>query len=43
MPDDWELAKGLDPNKRDDRYYDLDKNYTNLEVYLNSLVEHIIK
>jgi pectate lyase len=43
MPDDWELAKGLNPNRRDDRLNDLDKEYTNLEVYLNSLVEHIIK
>ena len=43
MPDDWEISNGLDPNRRDDRFYDLHPHYTNLEVYLNSLVEHIIK
>ncbi|SMD46302.1 Pectate lyase [Aquiflexum balticum DSM 16537] len=43
MPDEWEIAKGLNPERRDDRFYDLDPVYTNLEVYLNSLVEHIIK
>lgn len=40
MPDDWEKAKGLNPNdKSDASKYNLDKQYTNLEVYLNSLVE----
>jgi pectate lyase len=43
MPDDWELENGLDPNRRDDRFFDLDSHYTNLEVYVNSLVEHIYK
>ena len=43
MPDAWEIENGLDPDRRDGRFYDLDPNYTNLEVYLNSLVEHIIK
>ena len=38
MPDAWEIAHGLDPFKRDNNDYDLDPNYTNLEVYLNSLV-----
>lgn len=38
MPDEWEIAHGLDPFKRDNNDYDLDPNYTNLEVYLNSLV-----
>ena len=41
MPDEWEIANGLDPERRDDRFYDLHPHYTNLEVYLNSLVEHI--
>lgn len=41
MPDEWEITNGLDPNKRDDRFYDLHPDYTNLEVYINSLVEHI--
>lgn len=40
MPDEWETSKGLNPNdKSDGSKYNLDKNYTNLEVYLNSLVE----
>lgn len=38
MPDQWEIANGLDPFKRDNNKNDLDPNYTNLEVYLNSLV-----
>lgn len=39
MPDAWETANGLtitDPEDRND--YDLDPDYTNLEVYINSLV-----
>jgi hypothetical protein len=43
MPDEWEIANGLDPNRRDDRFFDLHPDYTNLEVYINSLVEHIVK
>ncbi|MCF1750124.1 pectate lyase family protein [Mariniradius sediminis] len=43
MPDAWEIEKGLNPERRDDRFYDLDPNYTNLEVYLNSLVAHIME
>jgi hypothetical protein len=40
MPDAWEIANGLDPNDAADRnYYDLNSNYTNLEVYLYYLVE----
>ncbi len=42
MPDDWETAKGLDPNNESDsKLTSLDGVYTNLEVYLNSLVAHI--
>ena len=38
MPDDWEVAKGLDPAKATDgSLMTLDKAYTNLEMYLNSL------
>jgi C1A family cysteine protease len=39
MPDEWEIAKGLNPNDAEDRndYY-LSSQYTNLEVYLNSLL-----
>lgn len=47
MPDEWETANGLDPNNPDDaNLYTLDTEkgwYTNVEVYINSLVEHIIK
>ena len=39
MPDDWEKTKKLNPNEADNNKYTLNKNYTNLEVYLNSLVE----
>jgi len=38
MPNDWEKANGLNPNDPEDRNgCKLDKNYTNLEVYLNTL------
>lgn len=47
MPDEWEIANGLDPNDPGDAVlYTLDKEkswYTNIEVYANSLVEHIVK
>lgn len=46
MPDAWEIANGLDPNDPDDgNLYTLCQYgwYTNLEVYLNSIVEHIVK
>ena len=47
MPDYWETANGLDPNDASDaNTYTLDTErgwYTNIEVYLNSLVEPIIK
>lgn len=42
MPDAWEDANGLDKNdKSDARRYNLNPSYTNLEVYFNSLVEHL--
>lgn len=47
MPDAWERANGLDPNDSSDGVkYTLDTAkgwYTNLEVYLSSLVEKIMK
>jgi hypothetical protein len=43
MPDAWEVANGLNPNANDAGTYDLSTNYTNIEVYINSLVEHITK
>ena len=41
IADTWELAHGLDPtNKNDSRLYCQDgSGYTNIEVYLNSLVD----
>lgn len=42
MPDDWEDANGLDKNNLSDgKTYTLNENYTNLEVYLNSLVQDL--
>ena len=46
MPDAWETANGLNPsNANDGKTYTIDSKgyYTNLEVYLNSLVEDIMK
>lgn len=42
MPDAWEDAHGLDKNdSADGKIATLDKEYTNLEVYLNSLVQNL--
>jgi len=42
MPDEWEDANGLNKNSSaDSKLYTLDKEYTNLEVYLNSLVQDL--
>ncbi len=41
MPDDWEIANGLDPNNASDQRLYREDGYTNLEHYLNSLVAHI--
>ncbi|WP_220699410.1 pectate lyase family protein [Pelobium manganitolerans] len=38
MPDDWERKMKLDPTKNDSHLFSLDQNYTNIEVYINSLV-----
>ena len=47
MPDEWETANGLNPNDASDaNTYTLDTEkgwYTNLEVYLSSIVEDIMK
>lgn len=40
MPDAWELLNGLDPNDlSDSKEYKVSKSYTNIEVYINSLIE----
>lgn len=41
MPDAWETAKGLDPSNAADGNTKNDEGYTNLELYLNSLVADI--
>lgn len=44
MPDEWENKNKLDPKDASDgNKFSLDKNFTNLEVYLNGLVEHLYK
>ncbi len=47
MPDAWETLNGLNPNDASDgktKTLDTEKGwYTNLEVYMNSLVEHIMR
>lgn len=43
MPDEWEEAQGLNPKYPLDRNNKHASGYTYLEVYINSLVEHIVK
>jgi hypothetical protein len=38
MPDEWEKQNGLNPEQADNNDYKLNKEYTNIEVYLNSIV-----
>ena len=40
MPDEWERKRGLNPNDAADaKLNTLDKNYSNIEVYFNTLVQ----
>ncbi|MEH0153166.1 pectate lyase [Limibacter armeniacum] len=40
MPDDWEISNGLDPNNPDDHAgNNLSESYSNIEIYLNQLLE----
>ncbi|MFC6998923.1 pectate lyase [Rufibacter roseus] len=41
MPDDWEIAHKLDPNKPEPNGRHLSTAYDNVEVYINSLVKTI--
>ena len=41
MPDEWETAHGLNPNDATDGNQTDESGYTNLEVYMNSLVAEI--
>ncbi|NIK91552.1 pectate lyase [Mangrovimonas sp. CR14] len=40
IPDDWELQNGLDPNKKDSNLKSINPNYSNIEVYANSLISN---
>lgn len=43
MPNEWENANGLNPsNNADASLKTLDANYTNIEVYMNSLVQDVV-
>lgn len=43
MPDEWENANGLNPgNNTDAILKTLDANYTNIEMYINSLVQETV-
>lgn len=42
MPDEWETANGLNPNDANDRNTKNAEGYTMLELYMNSLVAHIM-
>ena len=39
MPDKWEKEMGLNPRLADNNKFNLDKNYTNIEIYINSILE----
>ncbi|MEO9476621.1 MAG: pectate lyase [Cyclobacteriaceae bacterium] len=39
MPDIWEQKKGLNPEIKDDSSFTLSDDYTNIEIYLNGLVQ----
>ena len=41
MPDEWEIKNNLDPKKANSNGKNLDKNYDNIEVYINNLVKNI--
>ena len=41
MTDEWEIKHKLDPKKSNANGRDLDKNYDNIEVYINDLVKKI--
>ena len=42
MPDEWETKNNLNPNVADNNKFNLDSNYTNIEVYINSLVQNLM-
>ncbi len=42
MPDDWEIKNNLNPNVADNNGMTLDSKYTNIEVFLHSLVKSLM-
>jgi len=42
MPDKWERKNKLNPDRADPNAHSLDTGYTNIEMYINSLVEHLM-
>jgi hypothetical protein len=41
MPDEWEKKNGLNPiDARDASQYKLDNNYTNIEMYINGIINN---
>ncbi|MDR8393602.1 hypothetical protein NC796_20785 [Aliifodinibius sp. S!AR15-10] len=43
MPDEWETSVKLDPEVKETNGHDLSTGYENIEVYINSLVESLVK
>jgi hypothetical protein len=43
MPDAWEVKNKMDPAKANGSGKNLDKHYTNIEMYINSLAENAKK
>lgn len=40
IPDEWEIANGLNPNDPNDgKIFGLSRQYTNIELYLNSIIK----
>ncbi len=42
MPDEWEIKHKLNTNQADNNELTLDTRFTNIEIYINSLVEHLM-
>jgi hypothetical protein len=42
IPDFWETANNLNPTVTNDREYNLNPYYTDIEIYINSLVQPIV-
>ena len=43
MPDDWEIKNNLDPKTANANGKDLDRDYDNIEIFMNDLVKKITK